>query len=396
MLNPTSNSVIMMIKQTVKILIVDDIPENISTLFSFLDENNFEVLVARDGSSALELVNYESPDLILLDIMMPGIDGFETCKILKSNVKTQDIPIIFMSALSETTDKVKGFDLGAVDYITKPIRQEEVLARINTHITIRNLQHELQLKNEELKYKNNELATKNIELKQINAELDAFSHTVAHDLKNPLGNLMTMTDFLAEEYASNLGTEGKVCLDNIFSSSKKMISIINALLLLSSITKRQEIDLTALNMSDIIYQVEQRLANMIKQHQAKLIMPDNWPVVMGYAPWIEEVWVNYLNNGLKYGGKPPILELGATEEINAVRFWVRDNGDGIDKQASAKLFTPFTRLHKGSAEGHGLGLSIVQRIISRLQGKVGVESEPGKGSVFYFTLPKLSNNLNNL
>jgi len=118
------------------ILIVDDIPENISTLFHFLDANNFEVLVARDGESALELIEYEQPSLILLDVMMPGIDGFETCKRLKANAKTQDIPIIFMTALSETVDKLKGFKLGAVDYITKPIKQEEVLARINIHLTI--------------------------------------------------------------------------------------------------------------------------------------------------------------------------------------------------------------------------------------------------------------------
>jgi signal transduction histidine kinase len=370
------------------ILIVDDIPENISTLFHFLDANDFKVLVARDGESALELIEYEQPSLILLDIMMPGINGFETCKRLKANTKTQDIPIIFMTALSETVDKLKGFELGAVDYITKPIRQEEVLARINIHLTICHLQQQLKVKNVELEAKNVELESKNVELEFKNAELDAFSHMVAHDLKNPLAHLMTLSDFLLEELPSDICTEGHDCLQHIFNSSKKMIGIVDALLLLASVSK-EEIELNPLNMGDIIQQVQQRLAAMLEECQGEIITPDKWPIVVGYAPWIEEVWINYLSNGLKYGGNPPHLEIGVTKNQKTIRFWVRDNGSGLNQESLAKLFTPFTRLHKTKAEGHGLGLSIVQRIISRFGGEVGVESQPGKGSVFYFTLPSL-------
>jgi len=184
------------------ILIVDDIPENISALFHFLDANNFEVLVARDGETAIELIEYECPDLILLDIMMP---------------------------LSETIDKVKGLELGAVDYITKPFKQEEVLARVNIHLTICHLQKQLIVQNTELEIKNTELKTKNAELEAKNAELDAFSHTVAHDLKNPLGCMMTMSDFLLEESFSSTNTEEHKCLQHIFNSSQKMIGIVNAL-----------------------------------------------------------------------------------------------------------------------------------------------------------------------
>ncbi len=370
------------------ILIVDDIPENISTLFHSLDANDFEVLVAQDGESALELVEYEQPSLILLDIMMPGIDGFETCKRLKANAKTQDIPIIFMTALSETVDKLKGFKLGAVDYITKPIRQEEVFARINIHLTICHLQQQLKVKNVELAAKNVELEAKNVELEAKNAELDAFSHMVAHDLKNPLAHQMTLSDFLLEELSSDINTEGHKCLQHIFNSSKKMIGIVDALLLLASVSK-QEVELIPLNMGDIILQAQQRLAAMLEEYQGEIIMSDKWPVVVGYAPWVEEIWVNYLNNGLKYGGNPPHLEIGATQNQKTIRFWVRDNGSGLSQEALAKLFTPFTRLHKSKAEGHGLGLSIVQRIVSRFGGEVGVESQPGKGSVFYFTLPSI-------
>ncbi|MCK5877109.1 MAG: response regulator [Candidatus Marithrix sp.] len=368
------------------ILIVDDIPENISTLFDFLDANGFEVLVARDGQTALEITEYERPDLILLDVMMPGLSGFETCEYLQANANTKEIPIIFMTALSETGDKVKGLKLGAVDYVTKPIQQEEVLARITTHLTVYNLQQQLKIKNTELQNKISELENKNIELETKNIELDSFSHTVAHDLKNPLAHIVSLSDLLIEELSDGISEQGQVCLQHIFDSSQKMISIVNALLLLAKVSKH-EVVLTPINMQDIIYKTMQRLEQMIQQYQAELIIPDQWPASLGYADWIEEIWMNYLTNGLKYGGRPPRLEIGAIEKQNYIHFWVKDNGPGLEEKSIAQLFTQFTRLHI-SIEGHGLGLSIVKHIVEKLDGEVGIESQPGKGCMFYFTLPK--------
>ena len=150
------------------ILIVDDMPVNIDVLFKYLDKNDFRVFVARDGESAIEQTPLEKPDLILLDVVMPGIDGFETCRRLKANPDTKHIPIIFMTALSDTVDKVKGFEAGAVDYITKPIQHEEVLARITTHLTLRNLQRRLEewnaLLETRVQDRTAELATANTQL----------------------------------------------------------------------------------------------------------------------------------------------------------------------------------------------------------------------------------------
>jgi diguanylate cyclase (GGDEF)-like protein len=139
------------------LLIVDDTPENIAVLFTFLSGQGFKILVAETGEDAIENAQEEQPDLILLDVLMPGIDGFETCRRLKNDPPTQDIPIIFITALSDTLDKVKAFKLGAVDYITKPFQQEEVLARVNTHLTIRRLQQELQAQKTALEQANLEL-----------------------------------------------------------------------------------------------------------------------------------------------------------------------------------------------------------------------------------------------
>jgi signal transduction histidine kinase len=152
-------------------------------------------------------------------------------------------------------------------------------------------------------------------------------------------------------------------------------------------------------MAEIVASALQRLDNLIEETQAQVFAPDAWPKALGYAPWVEQVWVNYLSNAIKYGGQPPRLQLGAALDRAAdhvadgqpgqVRFWVHDNGPGLTQERQAKLFTPFTRLDQIRVQGYGLGLSIVRRIIENLDGQVGVESEglPGRGSTFTFTLP---------
>jgi len=170
-----------------------------------------------------------------------------------------------------------------------------------------------------------------------------------------------------------------------------MNNIVDELMLLGEVRKTGK-QSTSLDMASIVEQAQQRVADIIAQYLAEIILPDanKWPQAVGYGPWVEEVWVNYLSNALKYGGRPPRIELGATPQPNGmIRFWVRDNGNGLGPEDQARVFTPFTRLDQVRAKGHGLGLSIVQRIVEKLGGQVGVESEglPGRGSLFFFTLP---------
>ncbi len=227
------------------------------------------------------------------------------------------------------------------------------------------------------------------DLQSQNAELDAFSHTVAHDLKTPLSPIIGFADLLAKEYHTLPGDQLEEYLTIIAQNSRKMANVVDELLLLAHV-RQAEVEVEPLCMATILAESQQRLNYMIKEYQAEINMPDDWPVVSGYAPWIEEVWVNYLSNGLKYGGRPPRLELGATRQADGtVRFWVQDNGPGLNPEAQAQLFTPFSQLKQIRVAGHGLGLSIVRRILEKLGGQVGVESEglPGRGSRFYFTLP---------
>jgi len=225
-----------------------------------------------------------------------------------------------------------------------------------------------------------------MQLQARNDELDAFAHTVAHDLKNPIAaisiSIKTLDDpKMTEETRQSFLRDMRDTVD-------KMNNIIESLLLLSTVRKTT-VPIEELDTAEIISRVLLRLNNLIEANLAEINLPSTWPAALGYPQWVEEVWTNYLSNALQYGGSPPRIELGANEgKDNQVRFWVKDNGPGIPIENQGQLFTEFTQLKNIAQNGHGLGLSIVQRIIKRLGGKVGVESQPGQGSNFYFTLPK--------
>ena len=226
------------------------------------------------------------------------------------------------------------------------------------------------------------------ELEARNDELDAFAHTVAHDLKNPLGLVSGYADMLAADCDTMGSDQLRQFAQSVVQGARRAVDIVDSLLLLTSARKIDIVPQT-LDMAEILIRVRQRLAPMIEEQQAEIVLPETWPRVESYGLWVEAVWANYISNAIKYGGRPPRVELGFSMHPGSrvARFWVRDNGPGLTEEEQAQLFTPFTRLHKDRAEGHGLGLSIVQRIVEKLGGKVGVESQLGRGSTFYFTLP---------
>ncbi len=372
------------------ILIVDDTPTNLDLLFKYLSRSGFEVLVAQSGKEAIVLAQTAHPDIVLLDVMMPEMDGFETCRWLKVQSSTKDIPIIFMTALVDVDNKVQAFEMGAVDYVTKPFERKEVLARINTHLTLRRLQKNLENEIAEREKIEQRLREYAAELQTQNEELDAFAHTVAHNLKNPLNALTGIAYLLALDYATMPREEMKKYLEIITRSGRKATNIVQELLTLASVRQQEVVTEPINNMTAIVTEAQQRVANMVEETQAQIILPPTWPAAIGYAPWVEEIWVNYLSNAIKYGGRPPLIQLGATAETNGqIRFWIKDNGSGLTAAEQHRLFTPFTQLSKLNVQGHGLGLSIVRRIVEKLGGKVGVASDgtPGQGSTFSFTLP---------
>ncbi len=276
-----------------------------------------------------------------------------------------------------------GFFNSANLYFLDALAQQAAIAIQNARL-FEAEQHQRQLAEE----RSQALEAANTALLTTNAELDAFSHTVAHDLKNPLGVIISFSEFLSLNEVDISPTELQSILRSLYNSAFKAVDIVDELLLLASVRKG-EVELTPFDMKTVAETALERLQNLAEQYQGEVILPLNWPDALGYGPWVEEVWVNYLSNGLKYGGQPPRLKLGGTQQPDGmVRFWVQDNGPGLTPAEQARLFTEFTRLDQVRTEGHGLGLSIVRRIIEKLGGQVGVESAgiPGQGSTFYFTL----------
>lgn len=234
-----------------------------------------------------------------------------------------------------------------------------------------------------------DLRQKRDELQTQNEELDAYAHTVAHDLKNPLTLVVGFADMMRDTYQTLPHEEIQQYLSVIIDHGKKMGTIIESLLLLAVVRGTKEIEIDEVDMGFIVNETVKRVEYMAKEYGGEIILPNSWPVAYGYGPWLEEVWYNYLTNGLKYGGRPPVLELGYDLMENQMAcFWVKDNGAGFSIDKPEQLFAPLSRLTASDYQsGHGLGLSIVRRIVERLHGRVGVESKLGQGSKFYFTLP---------
>lgn len=371
------------------IIIVDDEPADLILMVQILTQQGYQARPFTDLEAAIAAAETVLPDLILLDMVMPGLNGFHVNERLETASFNRDIPVIYIGARDDFSDKALVFQNGGVEYITKPYNSHEILARVQTHLTIQRLQSQLLHANQQLE---EHLA----ELQARNEELDAFAHTVAHDIKNPLGIILGYASFAEQSY-DNLPAElCQQAFHNIVRSAIKINTIIESLLQLAGVRYKSVVS-EPLEMPEIISEALGRLSILIEDSQARIDLPSGWPSAQGYAPWVEEVWANFLSNAIKYGGKPPHIELGAQIEGDLVRFWVSDNGRGLSIQEQQHLFKPFTQLERSSPKGHGLGLSIVRRIVEKLGGTVGVESQPGHGSTFYFTLPQSlagSNSLN--
>ena len=228
------------------------------------------------------------------------------------------------------------------------------------------------------------------EKEKLISDLDAFAHTVAHDLKNMLGAIVTCSDMMEMEIDRKNEDGMREVNELIQLSANKTLHVTKELLTLASV-RQQDVASTEIDMFQVVSDSLDRIKDMVESNSVTIKVPEKWPTALGYHPWIEEVWVNYLSNAIKYGGTPPVIEMGADQLPlqQKVRFWIKDNGKGLSQNEQDQLFQKFSRLDPTRAEGHGLGLSIVKRIVEKLEGDVGVMSsgKDGDGSMFYFTLP---------
>ena len=256
-------------------------------------------------------------------------------------------------------------------------------------VIIKNIPRRIQAE-ESISLANIKLTNEIKEKEKLIVELDAFSHTVAHDLKNMLGAIVSASNLIKSGLGKLPEEDILEINDLITQSATKTMHITKELLTLASV-RQQDIHARKIKMEKIVSDSISRLKETIDREAAQISLPKSWPDALGYGTWLEEVWLNYISNALKYGGSPPIIELGS--ELLAggkIKFWVKDNGKGLSEAEMSSLFNKFTRLETMRAEGNGLGLSIVKRIVEKLNGEVGVESKniPGEGCTFYFILPQ--------
>ena len=380
------------------ILIVDDRPENLQLLFEALSREGYELRRVLSGEQALQVARFDPPDLILLDIRMPEMDGYEVCRRLKAQPQTQGIPVIFLSALDESLDKVKAFNVGGADYVTKPFQIEEVLARVKHQIRLQQLLNENARQQQTIEERSQRLET-------ANAELALFTSSVSHDLRSPLRGLQGLSRALLEDYDSQLDELGTTYLQRIEATAISMTQLLNDLLTYSRID-RIEFLIEPVSLDAVIQSTLESLSAEIKQKQATVEVQPDLPPVMGYIPVLNQVAKNLLNNALKYVevGECPNVKIGATliepsapdasstDSLSAeqaqVYWFFQDSGIGISAKDQSQIFQPFTRLHGSeSYAGSGFGLAIVDRAIARLGGTCGVESSVQKGSRFWIKLP---------
>ncbi|NER49795.1 MAG: response regulator [Symploca sp. SIO1A3] len=364
------------------ILIIDDTPENLHFLSNGLTRKGYQVKCAISGSIALLRVFAELPDLILLDIKMPEMNGYEVCEYLKANEKTREIPVIFLSALHEVSDKVKAFASGGVDYITKPFQFEEVLARVENQLTIARLQKQLQQQNLRLQELNEEL-------EKSNQELEEFTYIVSHDLQEPLRAVSSFTQLLVENHQSYLNSEANEYIAFILDGTTRMSQLIKDLLAYSRVGKQaREFELTDCNM--VLTDVLADLQIMIAETSAKITY-DSLPIVMGDSVQLAQLFQNLISNAIKFHRPEiaPLIKISVTLKNDEWLFCVHDNGIGIKTRHFERIFQIFKRLHTfGNYPGTGIGLAICKKIVEHHEGRIWVESERGVGTTFYFTIPR--------
>lgn len=361
------------------ILVVDDSPTNLKFLFNTLSKDGFQVLSAEDGESGIEQAIRMQPDIILLDVLMPGIDGFETCRRLKAHEATRDIPVIFMTVLSEPVDKLRGFNAGGVDYVPKPVHHEEVLARINAHLTIRNQQTQLQEQADQLK--------------ALNASKDKFFFVISHGLQSPFEDLLHFTEFIAEHIGHCSQEEIKEIVGTLRNSVENLHELLKNLFTWSGIQRGtiefypQYIDIREIvnrNLKLFMPVAEQKHVTLRSLIQDEM-------VVYADASMTYAIIRNLVSNALKFtdaGGK---VRISAAHNETCVEVSVSDTGVGMSEEDLSKLFridVKHQQIGTAGEEGTGLGLILCKELVKKNSGTLSIESEAGKGTTVTVTLPK--------
>lgn len=364
-----------------KILIVDDRAENLYSLECMLAEDDREILKAQSGDEALKIAFQEEISLILLDVQMPEMDGFEVANMLKSTKRTRKIPIIFVTAISKEKKYIlQGLGEGAFDYLFKPLDSDITKSKVKTLLQLYAQQKEIELKN--------------TELHRLNDEKNYFLGMASHDLRNPLGNILTLVNLIDDEIGSLMPPDHRKYLKIVQSTSKHMMELLNELLDISRI----EAGLTAYKPRTVnIHELLQETISSHKTHADKkqihlsYSLPDTNMTFLCDRNQITQVLNNLVSNAIKYSHNGSPIELIVEQNTQDTIFHIQDHGQGIPPQEHKRLFEAFSKTSVKSTGGEsstGLGLNIAKKLIECHGGKIWLRSEVGKGTTFSFSIPQ--------
>lgn len=360
-----------------KILIVDDIPDNIKLLGQILKSNNVSLSIATNGQQAVNTANKVIPDLILMDISMPVMDGLEATKLILTNETTKHIPIIFLTAMSEVEDTIKGFELGAVDYIVKPFNPKILLQRIKTHLTI--------------KFQKDQIIEKNKKLIIADTEKNKFLSIIAHDLKSPFAGILGLMKILVDEYDTLSEDDKKDFIASVNEAVNNQYEFLENLLAWSKIqfgkTVVHKTDFNLKLLLDKIYGVLKLNSNNKKIKIKYNLEVEN---IFGDVNLLYSVFHNLITNSIKFTPEGGSILIKSSQNNDKIIISVRDTGVGMSEKIRNSLFkideirsTPGTN----SEPGTGLGLLLCKEIVEQHKGEIFVESQEGKGTEFIIELP---------
>jgi signal transduction histidine kinase len=363
-----------------KILIVDDNPQNLQLLGKILLETNHEIEFATNGKAALDWINNKNFDLILLDINMPDMNGFEVCGRIRSNRSMDHVPVIFLSAETDRENILRGFELGAQDYVTKPFDSRELLVRIRTHLALKETLVKLEAEKERARSADN--------LKS------AFLATMSHELRTPLNSIIGFTGILMKEKPGPLNDEQKKQLNMVQSSARHLLSLINDVLDISKIEAGQlKLNYQHFNLPELINKVIETVKPLADKKALDLIVSIDKETgdITSDNLRVQQILLNLLNNAIKFT-ETGSINISCESDGSFVKIQVADTGIGIESDKIERLFSPFFQIDTGLTrkyEGTGLGLSICKKLTEILNGKIEVRSRLGSGSTFTVLLPLL-------
>ena len=363
---------------TPTVLIVDDNSNNVKIIAITLRELNYKLVIATSGQSAIEMVDKTRPDLVLLDIMMPGMDGYETCEIIKSKKENENLPIIFLTALNDKSNIIRGFEVGGVDYITKPFNKEELISRVKTHL--------------ELKFTQDELQKTSDYLYNLNSLKDKMFSVIGHDLRSPLGSVKMTLEYLSETVTETTGEELKITVDLLLKTTDEVFSLLENLLgWAKSQSGNIALNKEPIDLVDLVYKIYLLNKGNLKYKNISFNMEiEPASVIFADLNTITSVFRNLLSNAIKFTPEGGAITIKSKQIANLVEIEFRDTGVGIPEENIPKLFDSnqhLTTYGTNRESGSGLGLNLCNDFALKNDGSLRVASVVGQGTSFFLTLP---------